>query len=360
MPDLMTETYTYNALAQKYGNFCVPLIRIKKNGTDLVSSMKLSIVDITAALSLDAAGMVVFKIGGVYEEKNHSFDSGVKSAFTLGTILEVELGYLSSSLNIFKGYVAMAGAEFSETPLLVITLMDVRRLMMVSGERHMLHEVVNYSDAFKQVMEKYSKLCSLEVDATDDNLENPLSQMKNDYLFVTQELIKNGKTDREFFALGNKAYFRKPEKVKQPVMTMQYGRELLAIKTDEEYQDVIIEVIGCDRKAQNVIHGSAAVVKNSSQKKIIAATQACTLADPSADTQKKADERAKSIAAQRERRVRIGKGITIGLPELVPGRFVSVELLENDYGDHKYYIRSVVHEIRNDSFQTVFEIGGWT
>lgn len=360
MPDLMTETYTYNALAEKYGGFCVPLVKIKQNGTDLISTMKLSIVDIRVTLSLDAANMVVFKIGGIYDEEKHSFDGRVKSTFTLGSILEVELGYLSSSLNIFKGYVAMTGVEFCETPLLVITLMDVRRLMMVSGNRHMLHEVDNYSDAFKQVMEKYSKLCSLEIDATSDNLENPLSQVQNDYLFVTRELINNGKTDREFFVLGDKVYFRKPGKMKQPVMTLQYGRELLALKTDEEYQDLKIEVIGYDGKAQNVLQGSAAVAKNSSQKKIVAVTQTYTLADPFADTQKKADEKAEMIAGEKEWRARSGQGITIGLPELVPGRFVSVELLEKDYGDHKYYVRSVVHEIRNDRFQTIFEIGGWS
>lgn len=359
MPDLMQETYTYHALAKKYDNFCVPFIRIKQNGTDLFAAGKLSIVEMTVSLSLDAAGMVIFKIAGVYDERKHSFQNQVKNAFMLGNILEVELGYLHSSLSIFKGYVAMVGAEFCKTPLLVITLMDVRRLMMVSGNRHVLHEVINYSDAFIQVMEKYSKLCSLEVDATDDKLENPLSQVQNDYLFVSRELIKNGKTDREFFVLGNKAYFRKPGKMKQPIMTLQYGRELLAIKTDEEYQDLKIEVVGCDEKTQSVIRGSAEVAKNSKQKKIFAAPQTYTLADPFADTQKKADERAAIIARERVREARSGQGITIGLPELVPGRFVNVELLEEDYGNHKYYIRSVVHEIRDDNFQTVFEIGGW-
>ena len=331
MPDLMQETYTYHALAKKYDNFCVPFIRIKQNGTDLFAAGKLSIVEMTVSLSLDAAGMVIFKIAGVYDERKHSFQNQVKNAFMLGNILEVEL----------------------------ITLMDVRRLMMVSGNRHVLHEVINYSDAFIQVMEKYSKLCSLEVDATDDKLENPLSQVQNDYLFVSRELIKNGKTDREFFVLGNKAYFRKPGKMKQPIMTLQYGRELLAIKTDEEYQDLKIEVVGCDEKTQSVIRGSAEVAKNSKQKKIFAAPQTYTLADPFADTQKKADERAAIIARERVREARSGQGITIGLPELVPGRFVNVELLEEDYGNHKYYIRSVVHEIRDDNFQTVFEIGGW-
>lgn len=359
MADIMTDTYTYDALAKKYDDFCVPLIKVKQNGTDLVSTMKLAIMDLKINLSLDAANMVIFKLGGLYDEENHAFDSKVKNAFALGNIMEVELGYMSSSLNIFKGFVAMIGAEFSTTPFLVVTLMDVRRLMMVSGRRYMLHEVVNYSDAFKAVMGKYSKLCSLEIDVTDDGLDKPLSQAGNDYFFVTRELIDKGKADREFFALGSKVYFRQPRKEKQPVMTLRYGRELLALKIDEEYQDIEIEVIGYDAKAQDAVRSSAAVEKNSTQKKIISDTQAFILTDPFADTKKKADEKAKQIADEKKWRACSGHGITIGLPELVPGRFVGVELLEEDYGDHKYYIKSVVHEINDGSFQTVFEIGGW-
>lgn len=356
---MMTGTYTFRALASKYGNFCVPLVKIKRDGSDLVSELKLSIVNIRAALSIHAASMVLFKIGGLYDEASHSFDKKVKSYFTLGSIMEVEIGYLSYTCKIFKGFVAMLGAEFDQTPFLVVTLMDVRRLMMLSGSRYMLHEVVNYSDAFKTIMNKYSKLCSAEIDATDDSLEKPLSQTQNDYLFVTRELIKNGKADREFFVLGNKAYFRQPRKVKQPVMTLQYGRELLALKVDEEYQDLKVEVIGYDEQAQDAVRGSAAVKSNKNKKKLFSSTQIYTVADPSVNTKKKASAKAKMIAREKGQKARSGRGVTIGLPELVPGRFVKVEALEKDYGDHTYYIESVVHEINGEKFQTTFEIGGW-
>lgn len=359
MPDLMTGTYTFEALASKYGNFCVPLVKIKMNGMELISSLKLSVVDIKVTLSLHAASMVLFKLGGLYDEENHSFDKKVKSYFMLGSIMEVELGYLSYTCKIFKGFVAMLGAEYNQAPLLVVTLMDARRLMMLSGSQYMLHEVVNYSDAFKTIINKYSKLCSPYIDATDDSLERPLSQTQNDYLFVTKELIKNGKVDREFFVLGDKVYFRRPKSVKQPVMTLRYGRELLALKIDEEYQDLEIEVIGYDDQAQDVVDGKAAVKKNKNQKRLFSSTQVFTITDPAVNTQKKASEKAKVIAKEKEWRARSGRGATIGLPELVPGRFVKVEALEKDYGDHEYYIESVIHEISGESFQTTFEIGGW-
>lgn len=359
MPDLMTGTYTYEALAQKYGNFCVPLIKIKSNGVDLVTTLKISIAEIKATLSLDAASMVVFKINNIYSEKNHEFDSKVKSRFPLGSIMEVELGYQSSSLGIFKGFVAMLGAEFGKIPSLVVTLMDVRRLMMLCGNVHMLHDVKNYSDAFRAVMDKYSKLCSVEVDGTKDELTQPLSQTQNDYTFVTTELVKNGRAGREFFALGKKVYFRKPRKVGQPIMTLKFGRELLALKSNEEYQDLKIEVIGYKEEEQEVIEGNAEVGRNLRLKKLLAQTPSIVITDPCADTKKKAKEKAEWVAGENEWKRYSGQGMTIGLPELVPGRFVEVKALEKDYGDHKYYIKSVVHEIKGEDFKTIFEIGGW-
>lgn len=359
MADLMMGTYTYDALEKRYGNFCVPLIKIKMNGIDLVTTLKLSVLSLKLVLSLDAAGMAVIKLGGLYNAESHSFDKKIKSKFALGSILEVELGYLSSSKSVFKGFVSLLGAEFCETPMLVVTLMDVRRLMMLSGTKHVLHEVKNYSDAFKKIIGKYAKLCTPEIDMTKDDLERPLSQTQNDYLFVKKELIENGKADREFFALGDKVYFRKPRKVKQPIMTLQYGRELLALKIDEEYQDLKIEVIGYDAEMQNVIQAETAVGKNSRQKKIFGTTPLLTVTDPTVDTQKKAKAKAEQIAREKEWKARTGMGMLIGLPEIVPGRFVKVSGLEKDYGDHTYYIKGVVHEISGESFQTAFEIGGW-
>lgn len=359
MADLMTGTYTYEALAQKYGNFCVPLIKIKAGNTDLVSTLELSIAEIKITLSLEAASMVVFKINDIYSEKNHAFDSKVKSRFLLGSIIEVELGYQSSSLMIFKGFVSMLGAEFGKIPALVVTLMDVRRLMMLCGNVYMLHRVTNYSDAFKAVMNKYHRLCTVETDATDDALTQPLSQTQNDYTFVTNELIKSGKAKREFFVLGKKAYFREPQKVKQPIMTLKFGRELLALKQDEEYQSLKIQVIGYDEEEQNIVEGNATVKRNSKLKELLGETPSIVITDPCADTQKKAVERAAAVAREQEQKKYSGQGMTIGLPELVPGRFVAVKALEADFGDHQYYIKSVVHEIKGEDFKTVFEIGGW-
>jgi phage protein D len=48
----------------------------------------------------------------------------------------------------------------------------------------------------------------------------------------------------------------------------------------------------------------------------------------------------------------------VGLPELVPGRFVSVKGLDSEL-DRDYYIREVRHELDSGGFSTSVEIGDW-
>ena len=356
----MSGSYSYDQLKRKYKSFIVPLIRVKVNGSDQVSKLKLSVYSLRATLSLNGASMVVIKFAGAYDDEKHTFSSGIKSAFAIGTIVTVELGYQSDALEIFKGFVSMRGCEFgTKTPFFVLTLMDARRLMMLTGSQYKLHTQKNYSDVFKEIMSSYSKLCSTVIEPTTDELTNPISQTQDDYHFVTGDLIRKARVDREFFILGDKAYFRTPRKASSPIMTLQYGRELLALKTDEGYRDLKIEVTGSDEENQKSIKGNATVKKAKGQKSIISKTPEYFLADAMLNTQKKANDKAKSIAAKKAWEAQTGLAITVGLPELVPGRFVKVEKMDKDLCDHKYYIKTVVHEIDSEEFRTMLEMEGW-
>jgi hypothetical protein len=310
-------------------------------------------------LSLDAASMVVIKFGDVYEIDKHGFKSAVKNSFAPGTVVEVEIGYKSSTENLFKGFVASRGIEIGEMPLFVVTLMDARRLMMLSGSRYQLHVAKNYSDVFREVMSRYSKLCQTKIDATKDQLETPISQTTDDYFFVTQELIGRGKAEREFFILGPTAYFRKPQSEKSPIMTMEMGRELIALKTDESYFDVSVEVVGYDPVKQEKLSGKAAAEGSKKQTKLIGKTPEYYMPDPSVDTSAKAKNKATSIANRMKQKMQTGSGMTIGLPVLVPGRFVKVKNADKDLGDHKFYLKTVIHEITKEDYRTMFEISGW-
>ncbi len=357
MPDLMSGTWDYSTLETKYGNFVVPALKIKVNGVDVVKDLGLMVPEIQVMLSLKAAGAVIIKVADLYQEKNHTFRSDVKNKFKPGTVVEVELGYLSSTQKVFKGYVAMLGAEFGEIPYLVVTLMDARRLMMSSGKKQILHDVRNYSDAARSVLGNYSKLCTSVIDATSDALEEPVSQTTNDFDFITRELIGTGRMDREFFIVAEKAYVRKPGKVRTPMMKVRLGRELASLKVDFSYLDLKVEVIGYNPKKQDRVTASETAKGFLEQSRLLSQTPVLMAVDAGADSRDKASARAAAVSREKKEKTCLGSGALVGLPELVPGRFLQVEALEAMM-NHKYYITEVTHVINGENFMTYFEIGG--
>jgi phage protein D len=358
MADLMTATAKYTLLENKYGNFMVPAFKIKANGMDIISKNDLTVPEIVITLSLESAGMAVIKVADCYNVEKHSFDKKIKGLFKLGTVMEIEIGYLSDTTAVFKGYVAGFGAEFGDTPILVVKLMDARKLMMTGGVRNQLYEDKNYSDIFKKVMGRYSKLCSVVADATSDKLTSPVSQNTSDYNFVRNELLKKGKSEREFFVLYDKAYFRKPYKNKTPIMSVTFGRELLRLSTMADYLDTEIQVIGFDPVKSQSISSKQKAKSPESQTSVLSPAQQQFFIDPDADSEEKAKIRAASIADKMKMKSCFAEGELIGLPEIVPGRFLKVEDVD-DTVDKSYYLDEVVHYVTETSFRTTFEARGW-
>lgn len=93
MADLMTDVYEYDSLANQYGNFHHPALKIFVNNVDVLSSMNLIVEEVTVNLSLTAAGSTQFKISNIYDSVKRCFDSAVVDKFKPGTIVEVAIGY---------------------------------------------------------------------------------------------------------------------------------------------------------------------------------------------------------------------------------------------------------------------------
>lgn len=357
MADLMTDTCTYDSLVNKYGNFHVPAARLYVDGSDVVQELSLDILSLEISLSMQDASTAVIRMNGAYNPEERSFDSRIKNKFKLGTIVEVGIGYVSEIQKVLKGYVAVLGAEFGQSTCLVVTVADVRRLMMIGGVHHVLYDVSNYSDAVETILGGYSKLCKAEVDATNDQLDRPLSQRSTDYDFITRELIAGGRCEREFLVVGDKAYFREPCKEKTSICSLELGRELREFQVESAYVDIQVDVTGYNQQEQNIVTASATAKSTEAQSSVLTNTPIHNIVDPEAVTQDKADMRAQTYARRRIAAGQKGKGVCVGLPELVPGRFVEVVMLEG-MANKKYYINHVTHKIGKEGFVTEFEAGG--
>lgn len=360
MADLMAGTYTYDALEKKYGRFKVPAAKIKIDGSDIVSSKKIFVQEIRVCLSLSHAGSVQVVIGRCYDQKNHALASEITGKAVLGKVLEAELGYGSDTLPIFKGYIAAVdiGFDAEDGISVTITAMDVRRLMMTGGAHYLLHNVKNYSDAFEAVMASYKKLCKIVTDPTSDSLETPISQTVSDYDFITMELTGKGKADREFFVLGDKAYFRKPRCVEAPVIALGIQKGLYHFERNSGYIDQEVQVIGYDPAGQKQIVGTARAKTTEQQASALAEPGRRIWTAPEVATEAQAKARAKALADHLVAKNQTGQVRCVGLPQIVPGRYIKIEKMDSML-DKKYYVTEVEHQIGPGGFITSFEVGGW-
>ena len=270
----------------------------------------------------------------------------------------IELGYLSDTTCVFKGYVAGLGVEFRDIPMLVVKLMDVRKLMMSGGVKRQLYDDKNYSDVFKKIMSNYSKLCSVVCDATSDELTSPVSQSTNDFDFVNRELIGKGKSDREFFVVTDKAYFRERGKNKTPIMKAELGRLLLKFSMMAEYLDTEINVVGYDPANIKSLTSNIKAKTSENYSPVITPTPKQYFIDADADNESKTKVRAEAIAKRMQMKACFAEGELVGLPEIIPGRYIEIKDLDS-IADRKYYISEVRHCINESRFSTFFETRGW-
>ena len=357
MANLMTDTCTYDSLVNKYGNFHAPAIRLYVDGSDVVQDMTLNVQSLEISLSLQTASTAVIRLNGIYDPVTRSFDSKVKNKFKLGTVVEVGIGYISEIRKVFKGFVAVLGAEFGSNTCLVVTAADMRMLMMTGGVHHVLHSVSNYSEAVQTILEEYSKLCTAEIDTTNDQLDKPLSQRSTDYDFITKELIAAGRCDREFLVVGDTAYFRKPRKENTAICSLELGKGLREFKMENVYTDLQVDVTGYNQQEQSIVTAAATAKSAEAQSSLMTKTPIHNIVDPEIDTQDKADVRAQTYVNGRLNMGRKGSGVCVGFPELVPGRFVEIAMLE-EMANKKFYIRNVTHRINKEGFITEFETEG--
>lgn len=368
---LMEDKNEYSSLNEKYQNFRVPAVKIKIGGTQIIGQSGIHIGQVQVKLSLRAAGSASFTLHSAYDYKNSSFSSAVKSRAVPGKIVEVELGYGSKTTLVFKGFIASVGIQFDmeDGISFQITALDARRLMMTDNKPYLEYrgsEYSAYTKIVEKIMKRYSALCRLKCEGiSGDSLDKDAAvcQKESDYDFIVGSLIGTGKVDGEFFIVADQAYFRKPGANKTPMITLGIGSGLKSFERTAVYLNRTIEVQGYDPDKQNgqgkdnPVLGTALAVSPDSQDKVIEAGVSVFAEADCRDAQTARAMAQKRAEDLRSENCQAG-GSCIGLPEIVPGRYLQiqgVDVLVN----RKYYVTEVSHSINGGGFSTSFSTEGW-
>lgn len=361
MADLMQDTYDFQKLKAQYKNFRTPAAKLTIGKTNVLSLKGAHMRSVEAVLSLNSAGSVHLVLGDCYDYKNGTFLSELKDLAVLGKEVELSLGYGSTFQKVFKGFLASVQTvlDADEGITLEFTALDVRRLMMTDNYHVKEHKITNYSDAVRDIMKRYQKLCSVSIEDTDEKFEDGcIYQNGSDYDFIVKDLIESGRVEREFFVVADKAYFRKPRSVSSVLLTLGIGKGLTYFRRNAEYENQKVTVMGFDPASGETVEGSATAKASDEQVDVLGGAGERIIPDPSCESSSQAAARAKGLAARFQARRQRAEGSCVGLPELVPGRFIRLERVDSMM-NQKYYLTKVTHTYDEDGFQTSFQTEGW-
>lgn len=355
---LLTQSTTYSALYGKYDHFSVPAYQIKIGSTKITTSSDYIVGEIDLHLSLTQANTLTFTLCGQYQYDSSGFSSSVKRLLQVGETVELSLGYGSTLTLLFRGYIGLMDVEFDmdEGIFFQITAFDARRLMQDDNRSFTLSENQNYSEAVSELMSRYRSLCSFSCEATTDHLSLPMGQCQSDYDFITQHLIGQGRAEREFFILGDTAYYRAVGGGhRTPVLTLGVSQGLKSFRGSFQYVHTEIQVQGYDHGKDDVPKGSATAKGDNQTQAISPGTILVLAEDCQRDSQAK--DRAKALATRLESQAVQSQGSCVGLPEIVPGRYLAIEKTDSTV-NRSYYLTQVNHRMSSQGYLTVFMTKG--
>lgn len=352
MGNLISDTYTFTDLANRYGNFLVPAFQILIDGQNVLGENKISVGNLQIYLSLHYASSAAFEITGAYDQKERTFLDSVKHAVSPGKTIEVQVGYLSAFETVFQGYIASASMNVSENPYLSITAMDAKRLMM-DGYRERYFDDESYAGIVAAVMDEYASLCSLEENTAEGSLTKKVYQKGSDFTFLTDHISKV--TDKEFLLFCGKGYFRTPKGTAAELITLEYGKSLLSFTKQSDYLDLHVVATGYDKKEQVFLIGESSA--KTAKDGILTSPPSEISIYSDTDNIKDLSAIADHIAREKESKAKSGFGRCIGLPQIVPGRLLKIENTDS-LMNGTYYVIEVRHRIDGQGFITEFKTEG--
>ncbi|MDE5864927.1 MAG: phage baseplate assembly protein V, partial [Lachnospiraceae bacterium] len=213
------------------------------------------------------------------------------------------------------------------------------------------YEKQKYSAVFNTILGNYKKLYkNLHVDEV--NTEDEFLQNGSDYQFIKAELCSKAK--KEFYVVGGEVYFQTPDTSTDAFLTLEWGKNLISFQRGRGYCYKELKVSGGEDKTGNEV---SEVVKTEAD------TPVLTTDTPKEEWTVESDMDTDIMQNCLDKKVQekkqkndTGMGNTIGLPEVVPGRYIEIKGVDSeDVG--VYYITSVVHNFGSDGFTTSFSLG---
>jgi phage protein D len=354
-------TYSFATLEQKYRNFFAPAFDISIDGQSFILK-KIAVSSLTVNTTTEPkSDSFQFRIENAYDAVARQF-KWVGSLIDVGKTITIKMGYTDKLETVFDGIITGISLDYPSggQPSVTVKGMDRSFLMMRSTKSNLwLNKKV--SDVVKEIGGKYS----LQLQVNDTLTPKPaIEQMQtSDFLFLKHLAEEN---NHDFFVIGQKLYFRKPNPSASPVITLMYGKNLRSYSADVDISNQVSSVIvrGADPKTRVPFQATSQSVNiigsNGKTGKDIMATLSSHTVETvysNVETQAEAQTLANSMMNEKAMDLINGEGECIGLPEMRAGRHIKLEGLGAKF--NQPLVLSVVnHTIDSRGYLTHFNVEG--
>lgn len=389
-------------LKEKYEDFHSSLIVVEVEGKKIDKEehgLRVSNCEVELTSGYEAA-IAEIDLIGAYD--GTIFDiSKCKNVIAMGSSIKVSLGYGASVREVFRGFIARVNFVLPKStyddPYIKLTAMDIKGNMMANRHSRRLNSKY-FSDAVKEVIEanpfygykdeQQKNFTELVMDNTPDKPEGAGDggaggagaaagggggvpggaegektddvrvEMveESDYEFVVKAAKK---FNFEFFTVGGMLYFIKAKKNENVLMEFSPGEMIRSLDVGYDITGLVgqVEVRNVDSDKGDFVGKTQKIsgkISIGNKAKPLVTNQALVYIDPTAQSKESAGYRAEYLSSQASYRLGNLHAVTIGLPEIIPGRFIEIKNLGVPV-NNTFYITRVKHVLYRSEYTTEIE-----
>ena len=361
--------YKMDALRTKNNGFRSPAFTIKVNGETLEST-ELNIQNLDVDLCADgSAGGCQFTISSEYNREKSEWLNKLADTIKVGARLEIKGGYVKKEA-IFFGYVDDVSLDYSgrHPPSISVSGIDGFGFLMncqepIYGGQKKPQELV------KEILEKAvtAKVAkSVTVGRIDSSTEAPVVPLIKEQIddFKYLKLLAE-RYCRSLLCINGELIFDDVISDNTPLIELSAMYDVIYLSKRMSLHSQVGKMTVWGRDVnQKLIEGSAESVslQGSGETAVEVATafkktarrEYCEYVRTQAECQALAQARLNSLSLE----YITGQGSCLGIPELIPGRYVTISNIDNSTKG-SYFVTKVHHKFNNrGGYMTTFEFKG--
>ncbi|MBQ3076573.1 MAG: phage late control D family protein [Clostridia bacterium] len=364
-------SYDFKALEKKYGNFLSPTFKIRV-GSFRLDSSKIPVSHLQIQLSTEnRAGMCSFTVEAMYNYETGVWAEGFLDKVDVGMKVTVEIGYAESQRQIFLGYVDKYRIDYSSqgAPQLHISAMDGLGVLMSNREKIDFGKRKT-TDVVKQLVSDCTRagiITGSSVDALpsfEGQFVKEKASSSYDFLCRIAEMCF-----MNFCIINGELLFSNLMKNTATLLSLTMGVSLIEFSKTIAFSQQTV--------------GSVTVISNGTVNKEEVRSKADSPSRYGDSSGKTGAEKWKALGGANKDVVMNflksadeckivaqnildsmclgfvqGSGRCIGIPELIPGRYIKLAGLDKETNG-SYFVTAVTHTFSGDGYFTEFEVKGF-